>query len=132
MFLWWIGCVLLYIFGIYVKWIILQQGGVPWLTEDISSDYSMCGKGIDCYSISTIFLLGFGTCPWQCGIFCFSLYHLYQDNNIILIYFIENKSELSHIKLSTIPKTCICIIWIWKKNLNSNVISYQITSILKT
>lgn len=40
-FLWWIGCVLLYIIGIYVKWIILQRGGVPWLAEDISTDYKL-------------------------------------------------------------------------------------------
>ena len=40
-FLWWIGCVLLYFNGIYVKWIILQRGGVPWLAEDISTDYKL-------------------------------------------------------------------------------------------
>ena len=40
-FLWWIGCVLLYIIGIYVKWIILQRGGVPWLAEAISTDYRL-------------------------------------------------------------------------------------------
>ena len=39
--LWWIGCVLLYIIGIYVKWIILQRGGVPWLAEAISTDYRL-------------------------------------------------------------------------------------------
>ena len=38
-FLWWIGCVLLFIFGIYAKCILLQRGGVPWLAEDISTDY---------------------------------------------------------------------------------------------
>jgi hypothetical protein len=55
----------------------------------------------------TIVFIGIRFCI--ASILCFSFHQIYEDNTIILIYFIENKSELSHIKLSTICKTFKCI-----------------------
>jgi len=65
----------------------------------------------------------FWNCPDGVVFCCFSFYQIYEDNTIILIFFIENKSELSHIKLSTICKTFKCIYGYAKKNLKHDILS---------
>ena len=61
--------------------------------------------------------------PYSLVFVCFSFNQIYEDNTIILIYFIENKSELSHIKLSTICKMFKCINGYARKNLKRDILS---------